>query len=350
MRIGKVWSDAVMTNRATIRDAIRNLDEVAIKIVLIVDGNGVFLGTVSDGDIRRALLSDLSFESCVDTIIQRNAIVVPPDVERGMVLRLMTANKIQQIPIVGDRGRVLGIHLWDEVTKPQSRQNIMVIMAGGLGTRLRPETDSCPKPLLPIAGKPMLEHIIERAKTEGFRNFLISIHYLGGMIESYFGDGSKFGVQINYLRELLPLGTAGALGLIDQHMDLPFIVTNGDVMTDINYGEMLDFHSRNLAVATMAVRTHEWQNPFGVVQTRGIEIISIEEKPIISSYINAGIYVLEPSILRLLDSNVRCDMPQLFEKLQVNNERVLAYPMHEPWLDIGRPEDLNIARSQQENS
>jgi NDP-sugar pyrophosphorylase family protein len=222
----------------------------------------------------------------------------------------------------------------------------MVIMAGGMGTRLRPHTESCPKPLLPVAGKPMLEHIIERAKREGFSHFVIAIHYLGNMIEDYFGNGERLGVKIDYLREQYPLGTAGALGLLVPYPDSPFVVTNGDVITDIRYGELLDFHIRHEAAATMAVRVHEWQHPFGVVQTQGVEIVGFEEKPVARSHINAGVYVLEPDALSVLSADAHCDMPTLFERLQAQVKRTVAYPMHEPWLDVGKPDDLKQANTE----
>jgi NDP-sugar pyrophosphorylase family protein len=226
------------------------------------------------------------------------------------------------------------------------RTNLMVIMAGGMGTRLRPHTEDCPKPLLAVAGKPMLEHIIERAKLEGFTHFVLAIHYLGHMIEDYFGKGERLQVQIDYVREHSPLGTAGALGLLSPRPEAPFVVTNGDVITDIRYGELLDFHVRHEAAATMAVRAHEWQHPFGVVQTQGVDIVGFEEKPIARSHINAGVYVLDPKALAVLEEDAHCDMPTLFERLQARAMRTVAYPMHEPWLDVGRPEDLRRAMAE----
>lgn len=190
----------------------------------------------------------------------------------------------------------------------------------------------------------MLEHIIERAKAEGFRHFVLAIHYLGHMIEDYFGDGSRWQVQIDYLREESPLGTAGALSLLNPRPDTPFVVSNGDVLTDIRYDELLDFHCRHGAAATMAVRLHEWQHPFGVVRTKGVEIIGFEEKPIARSHINAGIYVMEPGALDVLGVGEHCDMPTLFSRLQERAARIIVYPMHEPWLDVGRPDDLERAQ------
>jgi dTDP-glucose pyrophosphorylase len=339
------WRRAVLPSNANIRQAIHNLNQVAVKIVLVGNEAGELEGTISDGDIRRGLLKGLDLDSPIASIIHRNALVVPPEMGRDMVMQLMVANKIQQIPVVDEHRRVVGLHLWDEVSTPPTRSNVMVIMAGGMGTRLRPHTENCPKPMLSVAGKPMLEHIIERAKLEGFSHFVLAIHYLGHMVEGYFADGERLGVRIDYLREQTPLGTAGALGLLNPRPEAAFVVTNGDVITDIRYGELLDFHIRQNAAATMAVRVHEWQHPFGVVQTQGVEIIGFEEKPVARSHINAGVYALHPDALNLLSGDTHCDMPTLFERLQAESKRTVAYPMHEPWLDVGRPDDLVAVRA-----
>lgn len=340
-----IWTKALLSVRSTIEQAIQNLDESKVQIALVVSGDRILQGTITDGDIRRGLLRGLTLASPVDSIVHRDAIVVPPQMSRDAVLHLMRANKIRQLPIVDADRRVMGLHLWDDITVTASRQNIMVIMAGGLGTRLRPHTESCPKPLLPVAGKPMLEHLIERAKAEGFNRFVIAVHYLAHMIEDYFGNGDRWQVQIEYLREKNPLGTAGALSLLYPRPEAPFIVSNGDVLTDIRYVEILDFHMRYGAAATMAVRLHEWQHPFGVVTTQGVDIVGLEEKPVSRTYINAGIYALEPSALDVLEKTVACDMPALFTRLRERGRRIVAYPMHEPWLDVGRPDDLEQARS-----
>jgi dTDP-glucose pyrophosphorylase len=345
----QLWRKAILPAQATIQQVISNLDQVAIKIVLVVDEAGGLEGTISDGDIRRGLLNGLDLKSPITNVIHRNALVVPPEMGREMVKQLMVANKIQQIPAVDEHHHVVGLHLWDEIATPPVRPNLMVIMAGGMGTRLRPHTENCPKPLLPVAGKPMLEHIIERAKFEGFSHFVLAVHYLGHMIEKHFGNGERLGVQIDYLREQSPLGTAGALGLLNPRPDAAFVVTNGDVITDIHYGELLDFHLRHNAAATMAVRVHEWQHPFGVVQTDGVEIVGFEEKPVARTHINAGVYALDPDALNTLAADTRCDMPKLFERLQEQSKRTVAYPMHEPWLDVGRPDDLSRANGQISN-
>lgn len=337
------WQQVMLPLNTTIGQAIRCLNEISLKIILIIDDTGVLQGTISDGDIRRGLLKGLTLDCPVTTIIHRNALVVPTDLARALVIQLMRANKIHQIPVVDENNRIIGLHLWDEIMSTPNRPNLMVIMAGGTGIRMLPHTENCPKPMLNVAGKPILEHIIERAKLEGFSHFLLSVNYLAHMIKEYFGNGHSLGVQIEYLHESRPLGTGGALSLIKELPDNPFVVTNGDVMTDIRYGEVLDFHIRHSATGTMAIRMHEWKNPFGVVQTQGIEIIGFEEKPITRSHINAGVYVLNPEVLNLMAVNEYCDMPTLFERLQARKNLIVAYPMHEPWLDVGRPEDLIAA-------
>lgn len=339
----KNWREAILPISVTVGQVIRNLNEVAIKIVMVTNEEGKLEGTISDGDIRRALLNGLDLNSPIANVIHRNALVVPPDMDRDLIKQLMVANKIQQIPVVDSNYNVIGLHLWDEISSLVARPNLMVIMAGGKGTRLRPYTENCPKPMLEVAGKPMLEHIIERAKLEGFNRFVLAINYLGHVIEGHFGDGAGWGVQIEYLKEKSPLGTAGALSLFNSPPNSPFVVTNGDVISDIRYGELLDFHIRHVAAATMAVRVHEWQHPFGVVQMQGVEIVGFEEKPVARSHINAGVYALEPSALNVLAVDAYCDMPTLFERLQAKAQRTVAYPMHEPWLDVGRPDDLITA-------
>lgn len=338
-----IWKHAILRPSASIRDAIRNLNNVAIQIVLVTDEEGRLAGTVCDGDIRRGLLKGLDLDSPIESVLYRSPMVVPSSMSRDLVMQLMAANKIHQVPIVDERRLVLGLHLWDDIVAPVTRENSMVIMAGGKGSRLRPQTESCPKPMLPVAGKPMLEHIVERAKAEGFTRFVLAVHYLGNMIEDYFGDGCKFGVHIDYLREDKPLGTAGALSLLSPRPELPFVVTNGDVMTDIRYGELLDFHLRHGAAATMAVRVHEWQHPFGVVRIDGVDIVGFEEKPVARTHINVGVYALAPETLDCMQVNDVCDMPSLFERIQGRGTRTVAYPMHEPWLDVGRPDDLKLA-------
>jgi len=334
----QAWRKAVLAQGACLRDAVQNLNATALRIAMVVSSDGTLIGTLTDGDIRRGLLQGMDLNSRIDPIVQRKPLVATPQMSREMVLQLMRANQIHQVPVVDENRKVVGLHLLDEFLAKTDRPNLMVIMAGGKGMRLRPHTENCPKPLLPVAGKPMLEHIIERAREDGFRHFVLAIHYLGHMIEEYFADGGRWDVKITYLREEQPLGTAGALSLLYPHPDHPFLVSNGDVLADIRYGELLEFHLSHGASATMAVRSHEWQHPFGVVRTKGIDIVGFEEKPMIHTHINAGIYALEPEALKVLKAGEYCDMTALFERLRKKGAHTIVYPMHEPWLDVGDPE------------
>ncbi len=338
------WRKTLLSLGVTLRQVIHNLNETNLQIVLIVANDGVLVGTVTDGDVRRGLLSGKGMDSSIDEIVFREPFVLPPDVSRAMALQLMKVNQINAIPIIDGARRVVGLHLLKEILTSSKRLNQMVIMAGGHGSRLQPHTRTCPKPMLRVHGKPILEHIIERAKAEGFQRFVLAVEYLGHMIKDYFGDGNSWGVKIDYLNEDLPLGTAGALGLLNPQPVAPILVTNGDVLTDIRYGEVLDFHCSHNASATMAVGLYEWQHPFGVVRIKGVDIVGFEEKPITYSHINAGVYVLDPRALDTLKTDEHCDMPMLFDRLREKKERTIVYPMHEPWLDVGREDDLKQAR------
>jgi dTDP-glucose pyrophosphorylase len=338
------WKDTILTTDAIIEDILKNLNKTGSRIVLIINNKQEFQGTISDGDVRRALISGLDQKTSIKKIINKNSLIVAPEIKPEIVLQLMIKNKVQQIPIINENQKITGLYLWDEVISQKKIPNTMVIMAGGRGTRLGKYTKNCPKPLLPVNGKPMLEKIIERARSQGFDNFLISINYLGQMIENYFSDGKKWNVKIDYIRENEPLGTAGSLGLITARPQIPFLVSNCDIMTDFHLGELLDFHSDQNAEATMAVRIHEWENPYGVVKTKGVEIIDFEEKPIVRSHINAGVYVLQPSTIDLIKKSEKLDMPTLFQRIKKKNLKTIVYPVHEPWLDIGRPEDYYKAK------
>ena len=333
------WKDTILLTQATIEDVLKNLNKSGLRISLIVNDREEFQGTVSDGDVRRTLVDGIEQKTSIQKIINTNALIVNSETKPEIVLQLMIKNKVQQIPIVNEKQKITGLYLWDELVMRKKILNTMVIMAGGKGTRLGKYTKNCPKPLLPVNGKPMLEQIIESAKLQGFERFVISINYLGQMIEDYFNDGEKWNVKIDYIKEDKPLGTAGALRLLSPKPQLPIIVSNCDIMTDIHYGELLNFHNSHNADATMAVRIHEWENPYGVVQTKGIDILNFEEKPVVRSNINAGVYVLEPSVIDDITKDKIFDMPNLFEKLKKKNLRTIVYPVHELWLDVGRPED-----------
>lgn len=323
-----------------IETAINKLNESGLRIALVLNPDLEIIGTVSDGDIRRGLLKDSNLQNRVDGIMNSDPITVNTSVGRDAALLLMDSNKIDLIPIVDDRKRLIGLHRREEVIRAGKRSNVVFIMAGGKGARLYPHTENCPKPMLKIGGKPILERVIKQAANQGFYKFIISIHHLGDVIENYFGDGSGFGVEIQYLREEFPLGTGGSLKLLKSIPSDPIVVTNGDLLTDINYIEMIDFHETNKSKATMAVRLHEYQNQFGVVKTQGIDIVEFIEKPVQRNFINAGVYVIEPKVISLILDGMQIDMPELFEMIRTSNQRVVAYPMYEAWQDIGNPDDF----------
>ena len=337
------WKKALLYPSALIKDAIQVLSEASLRIVLIVDENLTLIGTITDGDIRRGLLKGLTINSVISEVINQKPTVVPQGFPRNEVLRIMRANKLFQIPVVGEDRRLVDLHLWEELSSPTSRENTILIMAGGKGTRLLPKTEKTPKPMLRLGGKPILEHIIERAKSEGFSRFILAIHHLGEVIEEYFSDGKSLGVKISYVKEKTPLGTAGALSLIEPKPSEPIIVTNGDVLTDIRYGDLLDFHIQNNAKATMAVQVHETKIPYGVVQTKGVFITGFEEKPTQAFLINAGVYVMEPDCFVFLQEGKEINMSDLFETLIGHNLPTLAYLIHESWIDIGGHDEFATA-------
>ncbi len=340
---GESWRAALLPRDATLKQAIQNLSDSSLQIVMVVDDNGHLAGTVTDGDVRRGLIRDVALTDPVSVVMNDNPFVVPPDMPIGQVKAIMRANRFHQIPVVEEGRKLCGLHLWDDLESSSALDNQFVIMAGGEGKRLRPFTESCPKPMLEVAGKPMLAHIVERAVAEGFTNITMCLNYLGHMIVDYFGDGAAWGATITYVHEEEKLGTAGALGLLDPVPNLPFIVTNGDVMTDIAYLDLLNFHNSHRADATMAVRQMEWRNPYGVVKTNGLTITGFEEKPVQRHHVNAGIYALEPSALCHLKAGDFCDMPTLFTDVSKAGGAAIVFPMHEPWMDVGRPDDLEKA-------
>ena len=342
-RLFKSWELAVKSPESKIREVISNLDKIAIQIVLICEADGLLMGTVSDGDIRRALLSGANLDDVVSPFMNAQPLTVSENMTSFDAAQLMHQKQVRQIPIIDDEGRVIGLHLWSLSSVATTHYNVpVIIMAGGEGKRLRPYTETCPKPMLKVGSRPMLERIILNLRNEGFRDFTIAINYLGEIIENYFGDGQNHGVNITYVREKVPLGTAGALSLVDPKPGEPCLVVNGDVLTDLNFSKILAYHAEHESLATMVVREYEMQNPFGVIHIEDNRIIGFEEKPTIKSKINTGIYILSPEVFEYLEDQAHCDMPQLFERLIENKQKVVAYFLHEEWFDVGRPADLAL--------
>ncbi len=346
--VSEKWRETLLPPGSTIQQAIQCLEQSGLKIALAVDDVGTLLGTISDGDVRRGLLRGCALGDPAELIMFRDPLVVSPHTGSDTVRRLMLENSVFQMPIVDDEHRVVGLDVIEEMVVAVDRPNLVVVMAGGKGTRLGIHTLSCPKPLLPIGDKPIIDHIIERARQSGFHHFVVAIRHLGSMIEEHLGDGSALGVHVAYAREHQALGTAGALSLLDPRPTEPILVSNGDVLTDLRYSEILDFHLQHGAFATMAVRSYEWRHPFGVVRTQGLDITGFEEKPLFHSHVNAGIYVVDPAALDYLEYGGYCDIPTLFERLRAADRKAIVYPMHEDWLDIGSPADLERARQRYE--
>ena len=318
------------------------------RIVLVFDGGGNLLGTVTDGDIRRALLKGLDLEAPLEKVYHRDPITCPASASREHLLRVALEHEIYQIPLVDEKGKVVAIELIEDLLKPGIRPNRVVIMAGGLGTRLRPLTDDTPKPLLKIDGKPILEKIVVDFVRQGFRKITLCVNYKAEMIEEYFGDGSRFNAQITYLKEDKRLGTAGALSALKEEVKEPMVVMNGDILTNLDFGELLKFHLTQNAVATMGVREYEVQVPYGVVKVDGTRITGIDEKPLHTFYISSGIYVLSPEALDYIPSGCFYDMPELFERLIAERRHCAPYPIREYWLDIGNINDFRRANESPE--
>ena len=340
----KPWKETILFPDNTIREAMKNIDNTGLQIALVIDSENRLKGIVTDGDIRRAILKGVSMEESVSSIMNTNPIKENSNTSDQDILALMRLKSISQIPIIDSEGKIIRLALLNELLTIEKKDNWVILMAGGLGTRLAPLTNDCPKPLLKIGDKPILENILNSFINYGFENFFISVNYKSHMIEEYFQDGSNWGVKIEYLREDKRLGTAGCLSLLSQKPEHPFFVMNGDLLTKINFLNMLSFHQEHDSFATMAVREYDFQVPFGVIDTHHQNIIALKEKPLYKFHVNAGIYLLEPSCLDLIPHNEYYDMPSLFDNLMKQEAcSTVAFPIWEYWLDVGRMNDFRQA-------
>lgn len=327
----------------TIKEALKIIDESAMQIALVVDENNLLLGTLTDGDIRRGLLKGLELESSIETIIFKKPTVARLNDTKEEILKIALAKKLHQIPIVNESGQVIGIKEIEELVKPDFKANKVVLMAGGLGTRLKPLTNDTPKPMLKVGDKPILHTIVEKFSEYGYTNIIMCLNYKSDIILNYFGDGSEFGVNIEYIFEEQRMGTAGALSLLNSTPSEPFFVMNGDLLTNVNFEHLHDFHLMNNSLATMCVREYDFQVPYGVVNIKDGRIKSIEEKPLHKFFVSAGIYMLSSEVLNYIPENEFFDMPTLFEKLISEDKNTISFPLREYWLDIGRIEEYKKA-------
>ncbi len=331
---------------STIKDSINAIEKGKLKIAIVLDQDDKLLGTVYDGDIRRGILKNYELNSSVDKVLKKNCFTASKNTSQKTLDFMMKKNKISHIPIVNNEGIFHGLEIEGEYFPDISFStipNCALIMAGGKGTRLRPLTNNCPKPMLKIEGKPILEIILEQCIHAGIKNFFISVCYLSTQIIDYFGDGSKWKVKINYLEEETPLGTAGALSLLPKNIKDPVLLINGDVLTKARLEEIFRYHNEHKGDITICARDYFLTSPYGVIEVEGINYKSMIEKPSYKQLVNAGIYIVNPNVLEIIQKNKYLDMPDLIDNQKSKNKNVLVYPIHEYWIDIGKPDLLNQA-------
>ena len=321
------YKDILLKPTSTIKEALEVIDSGAMRIALVVDEKNKLLGTLTDGDIRRGLLKNLSLKDSIETIIFKTPTVCSVEDSKEYILEVATEKKLYQMPIVDKDGILVDIKEVNELLKPTLKTNKVVLMVGGLGTRLRPLTEHTPKPMLKVGNRPILETIIMNFKKYGFINIILSVSYKSEIIEEYFKDGSNFGVNIEYIHEEKRMGTAGALSLMRDKLNEPFFVMNGDLLTNINFENMMEYHLSNNSVATMGVREYDFQVPYGVVDVDGIDILNIEEKPTYSFFVSGGVYILSPDVLEYIPNDEFYDMPTLFEKFIENKIKSISFPI-----------------------
>lgn len=340
------WQNILISADNTIREALAAINDEALRIALVVDDDQKLLGIVTDGDIRRGLLNGANLEDKVDSVINPNFISADAESSRDSLIELMKQNDVLTIPLLSN-GVVVGLETLRHALERPRYENPVFLMAGGLGTRLMPLTETCPKPMLYVGEKPILEIVIQSFIKAGFYNFYIATHFMEEQIRSHFGDGDKWNASIQYIHEEEPLGTGGALGLLPDDMpEVPLILMNGDILTKVDFERLLNFHIENGAAATMCVREYDYQIPFGVINGEDGNIITMVEKPTYQYFVNAGIYVVGPSIFRAVPKHCKIDMPELLQQEIANEQRVSMFPIHEYWLDIGRMDDFEKAQAE----
>lgn len=340
-----IWKDIVIKECSTLLETMKIIDESSLQFAVVVDEESFLLGTVTDGDIRRGILRGEGLNVPITSIMNPN----PTSAKKGQkpykYKQLMRFKKLKQLPIVDNNNKIVDILFMDKLDA-STNKNTVILMLGGLGTRLRPLTNDIPKPMLKIGNKPILETIVEGFKQYGYTHFIFSVNYKKEIIQDYFQNGEAFDVTIEYIEEDKRMGTAGALSLLKERPKDPFFVMNGDLLTQINFEQLMEFHLEHRSVATMCVREYEYQIPYGVIETTNTQLVSIKEKPIHRSFVNAGIYVLNPSVLDLIPIDTFYDMPTLFEQLIKLNMNTSAFPIREYWLDIGQIDDFNRANNE----
>ena len=346
----KHWSEILLTAEDSIRKSIKVLHAGGNRIALVIDNDGKLLGTVTDGDIRRALINYIELDSSVKEIMNANPISVLESENNSVIMSKMQRKNLLQIPIVDKNNILVGLETLHHLLDKKKHDNPVFLMAGGFGKRLHPLTVDTPKPLLSVGNRPILETILMQFIEAGFHNFYISVHYKASMICKHFGDGSHWGVTIKYVHEDKPLGTAGALGLLPKDIvKLPILMMNGDLLTKVDFLQLLDFHNQQKGIATMCVREYDFEVPYGVVTIEGTSIQSIVEKPVQRFFVNAGIYVLDQSLIKKIEGMAYLDMPNFLEDNIRKGCSVSVFPVHEYWIDIGRMDEYENAHNEYYN-
>lgn len=327
------------------------IDQSAKGIALVLDEQRHLIGTVTDGDIRRAILAGMDLELSISELLSQRqpvfasgAITAPLGTDDTALLHLMTENGVRHIPLVDADGCVADISFLTELVKEYELPLRALVMAGGYGNRLRPLTEELPKPMLPVGNKPLLELIVEQLKHAGIRQVNVATHYKSEVIAEHFKNGEAFGVDIRYVKEDQPLGTAGALSLLEE-VDEPLLVMNGDILTRVDFRALLHFHREHKADLTVCVRQYEFNVPYGVIDTDGVNVKGISEKPVVRQFINAGIYLLNPQVRRLIPNGQAYDIPDLIERLISEARTVVCFPIREYWLDIGKVDQYDQAKA-----
>ncbi len=344
-------TEAPLQMDARLVDAVHAIESTHRRIAVVVDQDQRVMGTLTDGDVRRCLLRGGTLETPAAEAMSRRPITCSTSSSDAHILELMNQGHIEALPSVDDEGRLVRLVHITDISGPQSHFDgradfaFAVIMAGGEGMRLRPITETIPKPMVDIGGLPLIEHQIRRLVRAGIRQVYISLNYLGHVIESHFGDGSDFGVRIRYLREDRKLGTAGALTLLPEKPEAPIIVMNGDILTTCDFSGLFDFHISHDAAVTVGAVDYHVNIPFGVIQSEGPRVTGLAEKPSQRFLCNAGIYAVSPEALDLLPGMQFWNMTDMIESCITSSQQVVVFPVHEYWSDVGTPDDLEKARA-----
>lgn len=339
-------SELLIAPDASVRDAVAAIDRGGRQVALVVDGNRQLLATVTDGDIRRGLLRGVGLDALVSEVMYMTPTVISPAKGIEAARQLMREKNLHQVPVVDETGKLVDLAWIDDAADPLLYDTRVVLMAGGLGSRLRPLTDHTPKPMLTVGERPLLENIILNFRVQGFHRFTLSLNYKAEIIRDHFKDGDAIDCQIDYVEETVRMGTAGALSLLQDRPTESFMVMNGDLLTSVRFGALMDFHRETGAMATVCAREFSMQVPYGVIQSEGTRLLGIEEKPTQTYFVSGGIYVLSPEVLDMLEPDTPLDMPQLLDRLMAAEQVVSVFPIREYWVDIGRIEDLDRARSE----